>query len=242
MQLAIAGKTAKGVYNHFACESAKNRWIILDGYFRPGRELQAKSILYPDYYQFAWRRDDLLSICGLDPIEVLEQAADVEILELADLVAAINASIDIFESTGRLAAIKIGIAHKRDLTVADPTVHDAEHAYKKIRNQKSSYGQLQQNTGLVGAKEVRPLGDYLFHKLIQRANDENLPVQIHTGYLAGQWGALAGTRALDLIPIFDKYRRVRFYIFHASWPWTSELGAIAKNYPNVFPDMCGRGR
>jgi predicted TIM-barrel fold metal-dependent hydrolase len=40
------------------------------------------------------------------------------------------------------------------------------------------------------------------------------------------------------LPVFEKYRRVRFDVFHASWPWTSELGAIAKNYPNVYPDMC----
>jgi len=43
---------------------------------------------------------------------------------------------------------------------------------------------------------------------------------------------------MHLIPVFEKYRQVRFDVFHASWPWTSELGAIAKNYPNVYPDMC----
>jgi len=63
-------------------------------------------------------------------------------------------------------------------------------------------------------------------------------VQIHTGYLAGDWGPLDGTNASRLIPVFDKYRRVRFDVFHASWPWTSELGATEKNYPNVYPDLC----
>ena len=60
-------------------------------------------------------------------------------------------------------------------------------------------------------------------------------MQIHTGYLAGIFGSLAGTKALNLIPIFDKYRTVRFDIFHASWPWASELGAIAKNFPTCGP-------
>ena len=86
--------------------------------------------------------------------------------------------------------------------------------------------------------EGRPLGDYMFHKLIQRAADDDIPVQIHTGYMAGNWQGLDGTRATLLVPIFEKYRRVRFDLFHASWPWTSQLGAIAKNYPNVWPDMC----
>jgi len=73
---------------------------------------------------------------------------------------------------------------------------------------------------------------------MERANDENLPVQVHTGYLAGNWGSLNSTRASYLIPIFEKYRRIRFDVMHASMPWVSELGAIAKNYPNVYPDLC----
>nr|NIO14568.1 amidohydrolase [Xanthomonadales bacterium] len=58
---------------------------------------------------------------------------------------------------------------------------------------------------------------------------------MHTGYLWGHWGLLLGANASLLLPIFEKYRRVRFDLMHASWPWTSELGAIAKNYPNVYP-------
>ena len=83
-----------------------------------------------------------------------------------------------------------------------------------------------------------PLGDYLFHRSMERAHDEDIPVQIHTGYLAGNWMGLTGTSIELLIPIFDTCRRVRFDTFHASWPWASELGVIAKNYPNVFPDLC----
>jgi predicted TIM-barrel fold metal-dependent hydrolase len=52
------------------------------------------------------------------------------------------------------------------------------------------------------------------------------------------WQPLTNGKVMDLIPIFDRYRDVRFDVFHASWPWTSEMTAIAKNYPNVYPDMC----
>ena len=110
--------------------------------------------------------------------------------------------------------------------------------FSRIRNRKSFYDGIQQNAAAVNLHEVRPLADYMFHCFLKRANDEDFPVQIHTGYLAGNWGSLGGTKALNLIPVFEKYRRVRFDIFHASWPWVSELGAIAKNYPNVYPDMC----
>jgi predicted TIM-barrel fold metal-dependent hydrolase len=171
-------------------------------------------------------------------MDVLQKATGIEVLSLGRLVDAMNASIDAFMASGRLAAIKIGIAYRRDLSVTNPTTHEAELAFNRIRSRKSYHEGLQQNAAAVNAGEARPLADYLFHRLIERANDEDLPVQIHTGYLAGNWGSLAGTKALHLLSLFDTYRRVRFDVFHASWPWTSELGAIAKNYPNVYPDMC----
>jgi predicted TIM-barrel fold metal-dependent hydrolase len=124
------------------------------------------------------------------------------------------------------------------LTVTDPTRHEAEQAFSRIRNRKAFYVGSQQNDAAVNQHEARALSDYMLHRLLERADDDNIPVQIHTGYLALNWGSLGGTKALLLIPLFEKYRRVRFDIFHGSWPWTSELGAIAKNYPNVYPDLC----
>ena len=182
--------------------------------------------------------DGLFSITDAGPIEALQRATDIDILSLGDLVRALNANIDAFRETGMLAAFKIGIAYQRDLVINDSSSYDAERAFTRIRNRKAFYDGIQHNSGAVNAGEARPLADYLFHCLMQRANEEDTPVQIHTGYLAGNWGSLAGTRALNLIPVFEKYRHVRFDIFHASWPWASELGAIAKNYPNVYPDMC----
>ena len=238
LRRTVSGKTAHEVYDYFVRDRAANRWVIQDGNFHPGRERSVGLDTHPNYYRFAMRQDGLLSISDQGPIDALQRATGIEILDLVDLVDAMNASIDVFMSSGKLAAIKTGMAYRRNIAVSDPTFNDAERVFKVIRDRKSAYGGVQQNSAAVNAAEARPLADYLFHRLIQRANDEDLPVQIHTGYLAGHWGALAGTRALDLLPVFDRYRRVRFDIFHASWPWTSELGAIAKNYPNVYPDMC----
>ena len=237
-QKAMEGKSAAEVYDYFLREKANNRWVLQDGHFRPGQEAMIEKKLYPDYYRFAWRMDELFAITDGGPIGTLERATKMDVLSLDDLVKAMNANIDRFLASGRLAAFKVGIAYERDLVVGDPTRHEAERAFNRIRSRKTFHDGIQQNAGAVNALEARPLADYMFHRLMHRANDEDMPVQIHTGYLAGNWGSLNGTKASNLIPVFEKYRRVRFDIFHASWPWTSELGAIAKNYPNVHPDMC----
>ena len=235
---AIEGKSALQVYDYFVREQANNKWLLQDGFFRCGQEHLLDQEMYPDYYRFAWRLDDLFAIVDANPIHQLESATGIDILSLDHLVEAMNASIDRFGQSGKLAALKVGVAYQRDLVFGDPARSEAERAFSRIRSRKTLYEGIQHNAGAVNASEARPLADYMFHRLLHRANDENLPVQIHTGYLAGNWGALGGTRAMHLVPIFEKYRRVAFDIFHASWPWTSELGTIAKNYPNVYPDLC----
>ena len=238
LQATIADKSPAQVYDYFVRKKANIQWVAQDGLFRIGKAEALQTELYPDYYRFAFRIDDLFAIAGPEPLDALERFTDISVLSLDRLVSALNAAIDKFRDTGRMNAVKVGMAYARDLIVTDPTRHEAEQAFNRIRNRKTFYAGSQQNGAAVNQHEARALSDYMLHRLLERAHDEDIPLQIHTGYLAGNWGSLTGTRASFLIPLFEKYRRVRFDIFHASWPWTSELGAIAKNYPNVYPDLC----
>ena len=238
LQAVFRGRTTAEIYEYLICEKANNKWLVQDGLFRPGQSSGRVEDMPLDCYRFAWRMDSLCTMVDAEPIEILERETGISILTLDRLVDAMNASIDHHKATGRLASLKNGMAYARDLVVGDPTRHEAEAAFNRIRNRKSFHDGIQQNAGAVDAAGARPLGDYLFHRMMQRAGDDDLPVQIHTGYLAGTWKLHTGVNASHLAPIFEKYRRVRFDIFHASWPWSSELGAMAKNYPNVYPDLC----
>ena len=123
-----------------------------------------------------------------------------------------------------MAAIKIGQAYGRDLCFAE-----VEHAHAAALFDAAMRGDT---------TVVRPLGDYLFHRLLERARMFNLPVQIHTGYLAGTGQDIRQGDPRPLVPVFQTYRDIRFDIFHAGWPWTSFLGAVGKEFPNVWLDLC----
>ncbi len=238
LQASIAGKSAAEAYDYFVKEKANTRWVLNDGHTYANDPAEYGDDAYPQYYRFTWRMDSLWCIVDRSPVQELERVTGTSITSLDRFVAAMNAGISRFQSGASLASLKVAMAYARDLAVGDPTKHEAEAAFNQIVSRDSVREPIQQDDGAVSAREARPLSDYLFHRLMERADDEDLPVQIHTGYLAGNWGSLNSTRASYLIPIFEKYRRVRFDIMHASWPWTSELGAIAKNYPNVYPDLC----
>jgi hypothetical protein len=79
---------------------------------------------------------------------------------------------------------------------------------------------------------------YMFHWIIKKAISYNLPIQIHTGYLAGDGGNyLKNSNPLKLNNLFTKYRNAKFILFHGGYPWTSEFIAMGKMFPNVYLDL-----
>ncbi|NLG28791.1 MAG: hypothetical protein GX557_12835, partial [Chloroflexi bacterium] len=222
LQSSMAGRTAPEIYAQLVHERARNVWTICDSLQAMGLAQALDTEQYLDSYRFTYRNDELFSIADDRPIATLERFTGRSIATLDQMVAAVNASIDAFAATGKLAAIKVGMAYERDLRVGAPTHAEAERAFVRIRNRTQAWDGVQQYGSAVDGIAARALGDFLFHCVMQRASDDNLPVQIHTGYLAGTWGALEGSKALHLVPIFNRYRRVRFDLFHASWPWCSE--------------------
>ncbi len=237
LQSLIRSRPVEQLYDHLLREKANTRWVVNDGFTHEDSPAANTSEQYPGYYSFTWRMDALFSMVDGRPVEALERTTGTSIHSLDDLGDAVNETISRFKAAVRLAAFKVKMGYERDLSVGNPTRHEAEAAFNAIRYRKAFYGGIQQESGAVSAREGRPLGDYLFHCLLERAHDEDLPVQVHSGCPGINWGSIDGANASHLLPIFDRYRRVRFCILHASWPWTSELGAIAKNYPNVYPDM-----
>jgi hypothetical protein len=82
------------------------------------------------------------------------------------------------------------------------------------------------------------LSDWLFDEFMNLAREFDLPVQVHTGHLAGNAGDIRGANAALLQPLIDRHGGVRFDLFHGNWPYGGELLFLVKNYPNVAMDLC----
>ncbi|HEO71072.1 MAG TPA: hypothetical protein ENN80_07400, partial [Candidatus Hydrogenedentes bacterium] len=85
---------------------------------------------------------------------------------------------------------------------------------------------------------LKPLDDYLFHAFLRMVRDLDLPIQLHTGHMAGIRNDIVKTNAAGLTRVIELHRDVRFDLFHANWPFNDELVYLAKNYPNVAIDFC----
>jgi hypothetical protein len=90
--------------------------------------------------------------------------------------------------------------------------------------------------GLTDA-ERKELQDFMFHWVADRAAELDLPIQVHTGYLAGNGNMQENGRPMRLNGFLLKHRKTRFSLFHGGYPWVGEFAALGKSLPNVALDL-----
>jgi hypothetical protein len=153
-----------------------------------------------------------------------------------------------FEKASKIiAGIKIGLAYNRTLRFDKVSEKEAEEIFTNVYNRanqtsfrnRSMRGMMEiySPEGLT-LGETKPLQDFIVHKLIQLAVRKNLVIQIHTGLQEGNDNVLTNSDPTLLVNLFSEYKEAKFDIFHGAYPYTGELAALAKNFPNVYVDMC----
>jgi hypothetical protein len=151
---------------------------------------------------------------------------------VTSLDAYIAACREIFEGYKAFGAItfKDQSAYTRTLDYGNPTRAEAEAVFNWIVEDPRRCASYPDG--------LKPLDDYLFHTFLRMARDLELPVQIHTGHMAGIRNDIVKTNAVGLTKVIELHRDVRFDLFHANWPYSGELLYLGKNYPNVSLDFC----
>lgn len=126
-----------------------------------------------------------------------------------------------------VVCFKVGVAYQRSLDFGADMPADIEVLYRRLRER--------------GLADDPPaalrFGNAVFHLLCTTAAAVDLPVQIHTGLHAGGNNRLDQVHPLLLNPVFLRHRETTFDIFHAGYPWGRTVGALAKEFGNVYADL-----
>ena len=128
-----------------------------------------------------------------------------------------------------IVCIKDQSAYRRDIAYGNPSKAEAEKAFNDM---------IFSPREVFGDDKARPLDDWLFQYAMRKAAHYDLPVQIHTGHMAGIRNEIAKTNAVHLIPTIELHQDVRFDLFHGNWPYMDEYLFIGKNYPNAYLNLC----
>ncbi len=179
----------------------------------------------PDFffYDISW-----VDFCSGRPNH--EEIAHYTGLEVTDLFSLRQVMETIFESYASLAiAVKSQHAYNRTLRWQERS--DAEAA-KALDTYLRNGEEIDEATRLC-------LGDWCWARGVELCIEHDLPQKLHTGYYAGHSRMpVDRIRSGHLTPLLAKYPDARFVLMHIAYPYTEELIALAKHYPNVYADLC----
>lgn len=147
---------------------------------------------------------------------------------LDDLVLTLNKEFESAVKKG-ITTLKNSTAYFRSLYFEDVSRKKAEEVFLQVMQSKDTP---------LNAEAAKPLADYMMHRILDQAQKYNVPIQIHTGLQAGDGNYIENSNPALLANLFLKYRNVKFILFHGGYPFGGEFGSLAKNFRNVYLDLC----
>jgi hypothetical protein len=173
-------------------------------------------------YDLGWS-----SICNGNPhLQAMTDETGVQVKDLASYGEAMQG---LFAKYGPCAiAVKSQHAYSRTLDWQAREDSDAEAVLQKLMREEP-----------ITVEETLCLGDWGWARGVELAGKHNLPFKIHTGYYAGNGGMpMSRIPSRNLCDLVIAYPETRFVLMHISYPYSDELIAMTKHFPNVYADLC----
>jgi predicted TIM-barrel fold metal-dependent hydrolase len=184
------------------------------------------------YFRLVFNIRPLVIPDAMDFILNLERDSGLTITSFEAWLRASVKAIDVALNSGAVA-LKDTSAYKRSLLFERPTRAYAEKEFNDFL-----YALYRDNVHdqipILGHKAQ----NYIMHHILEAANERELVLQVHTGLQEGTGNYIAWSDPVLMTNLYIQYPGVRFDIFHIGYPYHNQLSALAKNFPNVFIDMC----
>lgn len=223
---AIAARNRPGLYRYVLKERAKIFVAVVDDNWNVGAVRPD-----PEFFVLAHKFDRFVLLDHAPQVRELEMITGRSITTLAGLQQALETNFKQCLGAG-MVTVKTTLAYNRNLLFQEVSPADAERDFDRLMHTATGVGDFH-------ARVLRPfrhLEDYMFHQVLQLADAHRIPFQVHTGLHAGN-NFLANSDPTSLTNLFFLYPRLRFDLFHISYPYQGELSVLAKTFPNVFADF-----
>lgn len=214
---AIKSQTAEpGWYTHITREVANLETQMLNVPWFQDWE--------PEFFTAILRMESALELHQPQVRGALQERLSREFGSLSQLKEGLAALVEEYRARGS-RGIKLAHAYARTLH-SEPvaaSVADAIFA-RALAGRMPSPG------------EVKQLQDHIIFFLAQLAGELGQVFDIHTGVQAN-WGRIPDSDPLHLIGLLQANPKTRFSLYHAGYPYSREIGMLAKHYPNVWLNM-----
>jgi hypothetical protein len=186
----------------------------------------------PEYFRSVFRIDRLVLPRLMTDLENMEKLSGIPIVSFDSYLEACSAILHIAASKG-VIALKIALAYERPILFHRRERGEAEKGFYRLLKKRH----IPEWVAPTLDPEL-PFQDFVLHHILKENVKLDLPVQVHTGLQEGSGNRIGDGSPSLLVDLFLEYPQVRFDLFHISYPYQHTAGALAKNFPNVFLDMC----
>jgi hypothetical protein len=225
-RLFSASRDRGGHYNHVLKEKSDIALSIRDSMAMPYKETD-------DPFVFTMRTDGFICPTHYSHIRGTAAAVGMTVHTLADWMDVTRRHIEkyLVEKT-RVVCLKCGLAYHRTLRFEKVTYAEAEKAFNEL------FADNNLPDWRPPVKTATVLADWMMHFVCKIADEHKLVYQIHTGLQEGNGNVIYDSNPTLLTNLLLEYSNARFDIFHMGYPYVMELGNLAKNFRNVYIDMC----
>ena len=185
-----------------------------------------------NYFRSVFVLDDYVLLDNWDIIRFVESKSGIRICSFKNWLDACE-KLFLFALNSGAVALKTHLAYRRSLHFKRFTRSEAESDFNQIFTVKH-YPEWEKQIYHIGEK----FQDYMMHFFLELANRENFTIQIHTGIQEGNGNQITNSNPELLANLFLEYPDVNFDLFHIGYPYQQVVSVLAKNFPNVFIDMC----
>ncbi len=179
----------------------------------------------PEYFTAVLRMESALQLHDKGTRQFLEKHLNRTFSSLESIKQGLADLVEEYKNRGSVG-IKLAHAYGRTLASENVPENVAGNIFAKALG-----------GGTLSPGEVKQLQDHIIFFLARLAGEMNLVFQIHTG-VQGTYGNIPDSNPLHLIPLISENRSTRFDLFHAGYPYSREIGMLAKHWPNVWLNMC----
>lgn len=205
-------------YRHVLKEKCKIETSILDGWCDNADK---------EFFRIATQVHGLVYGPNGDLWNSIQNLIPCQLTTFDDLLAAVESYVE-----GHLqniaVCLKCSLAYERSLHFPQTGYSEAleELGYMRASKEPEVW------------KNCSKLQNYMLHHVLKTVNRTGGVVQFHTGLQEGNGNFLEWTNPAHLTNLFLAYPNVKFDLFHMGYPFQNITAALAKNFPNVYIDMC----
>ena len=217
LSLKIRAASKPGLYNKILKDKAGIDLYIQD---------MGHQKFDPDFYKHVERFSQFVLVSSSSEIQNLAKQHDATINNLEDYLRLLRTAFEEGVNSGMIG-VKTGAAYHRILKFENVSREKGEKVFSLLLNNST-----------VSSEDIQVVQDYLMHRMLDLVDEFDLPIQIHTGLHAGNGNIITNSKPTHLVNLFIEYPGVEFILFHGGYPYGGELATLAKNFPNVYIDMC----